>query len=55
MPMLVNLARVTTRRTEVWRHCEDCDELAAMAPNAFTCDVCAPTPAPTYRATRRWS
>jgi hypothetical protein len=41
MPMLMRLARVTTRRSEVWRHCEICDELAAMAPYATTCDACA--------------
>ena len=55
MPMLVKLARVSTRRAEVWRHCEVCDELAAMPPFAFVCDTCSDvTPSP-YRLRRRWS
>lgn len=41
MPMLMTSARVTTLRSEVWRHCETCDDLAAMAPHATTCDVCS--------------
>jgi hypothetical protein len=40
MPMLVNLAPATPRRAEVWRHCETCDELVAMAPWASVCDAC---------------
>jgi hypothetical protein len=58
MPMLVKLARVSTRRGEVWRHCESCDELTAMAPHQTTCDACPATDTPSYRpelAGRRWS
>ncbi|MEO3923882.1 hypothetical protein ABGB07_08470 [Micromonosporaceae bacterium B7E4] len=51
-PMVMTPARVTTLRREVWRHCECCDELAAMAPHASVCDVCAADAGQTYPADR---
>ncbi|MEV4756008.1 hypothetical protein AB0J86_12970 [Micromonospora sp. NPDC049559] len=58
MPMLVNLVRVSTRRNEVWRHCESCDELAAMAPYQVICSACSSIDVPPYRPEltgRGWS
>ncbi|WP_326552148.1 hypothetical protein [Micromonospora sp. NBC_01813] len=40
-PMLVNLDLSAPRRREVWRHCEICDDVAAMPPHVFICDACA--------------
>ncbi|MFV2094514.1 hypothetical protein ACFHW1_03345 [Micromonospora sp. LOL_014] len=40
-PMLMNLDPDKPRRREVWRHCEICDDLAAMPPHVFICDACA--------------
>jgi hypothetical protein len=48
VPTVVHLVRVTTRRGEVWRHCEVCDDLAAMPPHVTICDACAPVVAPAY-------
>lgn len=47
-PMVMTLARVTTLRREVWRHCETCDELAAMPPYENVCDACATGTGQTY-------
>lgn len=38
--MLLNLDVATPGRREVWRHCEICDELAAMPLYVFVCDTC---------------
>lgn len=40
LPMLLNLAVPAPLRREVWRHCESCDELAAMPPYVFVCETC---------------
>ncbi|MEH1130033.1 hypothetical protein [Micromonospora sp. CPCC 206061] len=60
MPTVVHLVRVTTRRGEVWRHCEICDDLAAMPPHVTICDACTPVVTPAYGlrlvdADRGWS
>ncbi|MEJ3748464.1 hypothetical protein WEI85_34920 [Actinomycetes bacterium KLBMP 9797] len=41
MPTVVDAALFPRGRGEQWRHCEICDELAAMAPQATLCDACA--------------
>ena len=37
-PMVMTLACVRTLRREVWRHCECCDELAALSARLFASD-----------------
>lgn len=44
LPMLLGLGLATSGRREVWRHCEVCDDLAAMAPHVSVCETCAAAP-----------
>lgn len=48
MPTVIHIARVTTARAEVWRHCEICDDLAAMPPHVTICDACSTVATPAY-------
>ncbi len=40
MPRLYKAARVTTRSGAIWRHCDVCDDLAALAPGDRVCPAC---------------
>jgi hypothetical protein len=48
VPTVIHLVRLTTGRGEVWRHCEICDDLAAMPPHVTICDACTTVAAPAY-------
>jgi hypothetical protein len=48
VPTVIHLLLETAFRGEVWRHCEICDELAAMPPHATICDTCTAVAAPAY-------
>jgi hypothetical protein len=48
VPTVIHVVRVSTSRGEVWRHCEICDELAAMPPHVFICDACTTVASPAY-------
>jgi hypothetical protein len=48
VPTVIHIVRVSTRRGEVWRHCEICDDLAAMPPHVTICDACTTVTNPAY-------
>jgi hypothetical protein len=48
VPTVIHILRATTRRGEVWRHCEICDDVAAMPPHVTICDACTSVAPPAY-------
>ena len=48
VPTVIHLLPESPRRGEVWRHCEICDDLAAMPPYATICDACATVATPAF-------
>jgi hypothetical protein len=60
VPTVIHPDLIPPGRGEVWRHCEICDDLAAMPPHATICDACTPVISPAYGlrsvdADRGWS
>ncbi|GAA1778298.1 hypothetical protein [Luedemannella helvata] len=48
---LAAVVRITTKRRHVWRHCDGCGDLAALAPDQTHCQTCTtPTAKPRRRA-----